>query len=96
MPVTTSGVTEGDEVLTSDITLALPLVDERMTSLTWVTLPCLLLEAGEKLLKLPRLLSLPTHFSDLSMRLERLALLLRDLLQSHHDDIVRINLERHV
>jgi hypothetical protein len=56
----------------------------------------LLLEAGEKLLELPRLLSLPTLFGGLSVRLEHLALLLRDLLQSHHDDILRINLRRHV
>jgi hypothetical protein len=58
------------------------------------TLP-LLLEAGEKLLELPRLLGLPTFFGGLSVRLERLALLLRDLLQSHHDDVLRMNLERH-
>jgi hypothetical protein len=56
----------------------------------------LLLEAGEKLLELSRLLSLPTLFSGLSVRLKRLSLLLRDLIQSHHDDVLWINLRRHV
>jgi hypothetical protein len=56
----------------------------------------LLLEAGKKLLELLRLLSLCTLFSGLLVRLECLALLLRDLLQSHHDDVLRINLRRHV
>jgi hypothetical protein len=56
----------------------------------------LLLEAGEKLLELPRLLGLPTLFSGLSVCLECLALLLWDLLQSHHDDVLRINLRSHV
>jgi hypothetical protein len=56
----------------------------------------LLLEASEKFLELPRLLNLPVLFNDLSVCLKRLALLLRDLLQSHHDDILRINLRRHV
>jgi hypothetical protein len=60
-----------------------------------LTLP-LLFEAGEKLLELPRLLSLPTLFGGLSVRLERLMLLLRDLHQSHHDDVLWINLRRHV
>jgi hypothetical protein len=60
-----------------------------------LTLP-LLFEAGEKLLELPRLLSLPTLFGGLSVRLERLMLLLRDLLQSHHDDVLWINLRRHI
>jgi hypothetical protein len=55
----------------------------------------LLLEAGEKLLELPRLLGLPMLFSSLSVCLERLVLLLRDF-QSHHDDVLRINLGRHV
>jgi hypothetical protein len=41
MTVTSSGVTEGYEVLTSGITLVLSLVEERMASLTWVILPCL-------------------------------------------------------
>jgi hypothetical protein len=36
----------------------------------------LLLEAGEKVLELPRLLDLPALFSDLSMRLKRLVLIL--------------------
>jgi hypothetical protein len=56
----------------------------------------LLLEVGEKLLELTRLISLPTLFSGLSVRLKCLVLLLRDLLQSHHDDVLWINLERHV
>jgi hypothetical protein len=56
----------------------------------------LLLEAGEKLLELLRLLSLPTLFGGLSVRLECLVLLLRDLLQCHHDDVLQINLGRHV
>jgi hypothetical protein len=55
----------------------------------------LLLEAGEKLLELPHLLDLPVFFGGLTVHLERFALLLQDLLQSHHDDILRINLERH-
>jgi hypothetical protein len=54
-----------------------------------------LLEAGEKLLEFLCLLDLPTLFGGLSVCLERLALLLRDLLQSHHDDVLRINLGRH-
>jgi hypothetical protein len=41
MPVTSSGVTEGDKVLTSGITVVLPLLEGRIASLTWVTLPCL-------------------------------------------------------
>jgi hypothetical protein len=86
---------EGDEVLTVGITLALPLVEGKMDSLTWVTLP-LLLEAGEKLLELPCLLCLPTHFGGLSVHLRCPALLLWDLLQSHHDGILWINLARHV
>jgi hypothetical protein len=60
-----------------------------------LTLP-LLFKAGEKLLELPRLLSLPTLFGGLSVCLEHLMLLLRDLLQSYHDDVLRINLRRHV
>jgi hypothetical protein len=56
----------------------------------------LLLEAGEKLLELSRLLGLPTLFGGLLVHLEHLALLLWDLLQSHHDDVLRINLRRHV
>jgi hypothetical protein len=59
------------------------------------TLP-LLLEAGEKLLELLRFLGLPTLFGGLSVHLECLALLLQDLLHSHHDDVLRINLGRHV
>jgi hypothetical protein len=55
-----------------------------------------LLKSGEKLLELLHLHGLPTLFGGLSVRLECLALLLRDLLQSHHDDILRINLKRHV
>jgi hypothetical protein len=39
--VTSLRVTEGDEELTSGITLVLPLLEGGMTSLTWVTLPCL-------------------------------------------------------
>jgi hypothetical protein len=60
-----------------------------------LTLP-LLLEACKKLLEIPRQLNLPTLFDGLSVCLERLALLLRDLLQSHHDDVLQINLRRHV
>jgi hypothetical protein len=56
----------------------------------------LLLEAGEKLLELPCLLGLPTLFGGLLVCLERLALLLQNLLQSHHYDVLRINLRRHV
>jgi hypothetical protein len=56
----------------------------------------LLLEVGEELLELPCLLSPPMLFNGLSVRLEHLALLLRDLLQSHHDGVLQINLERHV
>jgi hypothetical protein len=56
----------------------------------------LLLEADEKLLELPHLLGLPTLFDGLSVCLECLALLLQDLLQSHHDDVLRINLGRDV
>jgi hypothetical protein len=55
----------------------------------------LLLEAGKKLLEFPRLLNLPVLFGGLSVCLKCLALLLRDL-QSHHDDVLRINLGRHV
>jgi hypothetical protein len=56
----------------------------------------LLLEAGEKLLELLCLLGLPTLFDGLSVCLEPLVLLLWDLLESHHDDILWINLRRHV
>jgi hypothetical protein len=56
----------------------------------------LLFKASEKLLELPHLLDLPTLFGGLSVHLKRLALLLWDLLQSHHDDILQINLGRHV
>jgi hypothetical protein len=52
----------------------------------------LLLEVGEKLLELLRLLDLPTLFGGLSVHLECLTPLLRDLLQSHHVDVFRINL----
>jgi hypothetical protein len=78
MPVKSSGVTEGDKILTSGITLALLLLEGRMASLTWgdLALP-LLLEASEELLELPRLLDLPMLFGGLSVRLKRLASLLR-------------------
>jgi hypothetical protein len=56
----------------------------------------LILEASEKPLEHPRLLGLPMLFGGLPVHLEHLALLLRDLLQSHHDDILWINLGRHV
>jgi hypothetical protein len=56
----------------------------------------LLLEAGKELMELQRLLSLPVFFGGLIVRLKHLALLLRDLLQSHHDDVFWIDLERHV
>jgi hypothetical protein len=56
----------------------------------------LLLEACEELLVLPRLLSFLAFFGTLTVRLECLALLLRDLLKSHHDHVLQINLERHV
>jgi hypothetical protein len=56
----------------------------------------LLLEAGEKLFELPRFLDLPMFFGGLTVCLECLALLLWDLLQSHHDDVLRISLKRHV
>jgi hypothetical protein len=56
----------------------------------------LLLEAGEKLLELQRLLGLPTLFGGMSVRLKCLALLLRDLLQGHHDDVLQIDLGRYV
>jgi hypothetical protein len=52
----------------------------------------LLLEVGKKLLELPRLLDLPMLFSGLLVHLEHLMPLLRDLLQSHHVDVFRINL----
>jgi hypothetical protein len=60
-----------------------------------LTLP-LLLEVGKKLLELSRLLGLPMLFGGLSVHLKCLALLLWDLLQSHHDDVLWINLGRHV
>jgi hypothetical protein len=56
----------------------------------------LLLEADKKLLELPCLLGLPTLFGGLSVRRSLLALLLQDPLRSHHDDILQINLRRHV
>jgi hypothetical protein len=56
----------------------------------------LLLEACEKLLELLRLLGLPMLFGGLLVHLECLALLLWDFLQSHHDDVLWINLRRHV
>jgi hypothetical protein len=56
----------------------------------------LLLEAGEELVELLRLLVLPAFFGGLTVHLERLTLLLQDLLQSHHDDVLWISLERHV
>jgi hypothetical protein len=56
----------------------------------------LLLEADEKLLELLCLLDLPTLFGGLWVCLKCLAMLLQDLLQSHHDDVLRINLGRHV
>jgi hypothetical protein len=56
----------------------------------------LILEAGEELLELPCLLGLSMLFGSLSVRHECLTLLLWDLLQSHHDDVIRINLGRHV
>jgi hypothetical protein len=56
----------------------------------------LLLKAGEKLLEVPRLLDLPALFDGLMVCLERLMLLLRDILQSHHDDVLCVNLGRHV
>jgi hypothetical protein len=55
----------------------------------------LLLEAGEKFLKFPHFLSLHAFFGGLTVCFERLALLFWDLLQSHHDGILRIKLERH-
>jgi hypothetical protein len=55
-----------------------------------------LLEAGEKLLELPCLFSLPMFFSGLTVCLECLVQLLRDLLQIHNDDVLRFDLERNV
>jgi hypothetical protein len=55
----------------------------------------LLVEACKKLLEHSRFLGLPAFLDALTVHLKCLALLLRDLLQSHHDDVLRINLERH-
>jgi hypothetical protein len=56
----------------------------------------LLLEAGDELLELSCFLGLPTFLGSLAVHLERLALLLRDLIQSQHDVVLWINLRRHV
>jgi hypothetical protein len=77
------------------LSLAISIRENGLHELGDLALP-LLHEACEKLLELSRLLDLPTLFSGLSVRLEHLVPLLWDLLQSHHDDVLWINLRRHV